>query len=69
MECQYGPRRKGNLLKRGAEDLVVMKGEYKQTCPARYDRTHYHIYMIMRQIFHRNIDPYYIEDRDFLAPF
>ena len=35
MECQYGPRRKGTLLKKGTDDLIAIKGEYKQTCPAR----------------------------------
>ncbi|XP_059157501.1 calcium-responsive transcription factor-like isoform X2 [Physella acuta] len=33
MECQYGPRRKGTLGKRGTASNV--SNEFKQTCPAR----------------------------------
>lgn len=33
MECQYGPRRKGSLLKKQID--TGASGEYKQTCPAR----------------------------------
>ncbi|GAB1598911.1 calcium-responsive transcription factor-like [Argonauta hians] len=34
MECQFGPRRKGNLKKKQAEQNNI-KPEYTQTCPAR----------------------------------
>lgn len=33
MECQYGPRRKGSILKKQMD--TGSSGEYKQTCPAR----------------------------------
>lgn len=34
MECQFGPRRKGNLNKKQQEE-TLKKTEYRQTCPAR----------------------------------
>ena len=33
MECQYGPRRKGGIIKKLGE--IENSSEYKQTCPAR----------------------------------
>ncbi|KAL5010254.1 hypothetical protein ScPMuIL_012559 [Solemya velum] len=35
MECQYGPRRRGNFCKKRVEKEGMMKTDYKQTCPAR----------------------------------